>query len=414
MASPARAEKIMTVDEAALAIVDPAAYADGRLERACTVLREQSPVHRVEAPGFRPFYALTRHRDIFEADTNGKAFRAALRYRLMRTAQEPAPGEGVSTLVRMDPPEHTEHRALVAPWFRPRRLRSFEENVRSLAKSAVDRMAKIDSSYDFVTEISMQYPLTVICSMLGIPDADRNLILRMTQQTFGAEDPEYQKPLGDGSGASMDFVRYFAGVVQNRLAEPTDDLSSMLAHATLHGQPLSAPELFAYFGILATAGHDTTSSTIAGGLQALLEHPEQIELLQKDPELLPNAVEEMIRWVSPVKSFMRTAMEDTDLGGQRISRGDAVLLLYPAANRDPKVFEDPETFDVTRESHQHLAFGFGAHFCLGAHLARMEARVFFAELLPRLRSLQPAGHPELVKTLFVGGLKHLPIRADVN
>jgi cytochrome P450 len=314
----------------------------------------------------------------------------------------------------MDPPDHTEHRALVAPWFRPRRLRDFEDNVRALARAAVDRMAAFDGTYDFVAEISMQYPLTVICSMLGIPEADRDFILRMTQQTFGSEDPEFRRPgVADGA-ASMDFVRYFAGVVQDRLAAPTDDLSSVLAHATLHGEPLSAPEMFAYFGILATAGHDTTSSTIAGGLQSLMERPDQLDRLRQEPALLPNAVEEMIRWVTPVKSFMRTAMEDVQLGGHRLVRGDSVLLLYPAANRDPDVFDDPETFDVTRAPHQHLAFGFGAHFCLGAHLARMETRLFFAELLPRLRAIVPGGDPALVQTLFVGGLKHLPIRSDIG
>jgi cytochrome P450 len=405
---------MMSLTDAAAALVDPSAYADGRLEQAITELRQHSPVHLVDEAGFRPFYALTRHADIHQVESDGDLFQAAPRYRLFRAVDDPVPGEGVTTLVRMDGAEHTAHRGLVASWFRPSRIRQLQDMMRVLARAAVDTMAKRNDAYDFVAEVAMQYPLTAICGLLGVPPEDQHLILRMTQNGFGVEDEEYQRATAAEGEATMDFVRYFAGVVADRLENPADDLSTALAHATLDGERLPPAELFAYFGILATAGHDTTSSTIAGGLRALIEDPTQLDRLRAHPELIPTAVEEMIRWVSPVKLFVRTASADTEVGGQPIKAGESVLLLYPAANRDPAVFDDPDRFDVARDPNRHLAFGYGSHFCLGAHLARLEAQVFFAELIPRLRSIELAGTPELIKTLFVGGLKHLPIRAEVE
>jgi cytochrome P450 len=404
----------MSAGEAAAALVNPAAYADGRLERACDTLRLTSPVHRVDVEGFLPFFVLTKYHDVQEVERNPARFIAAPRYRLRRE-QDDLRGEAVRSLVSMDPPDHTEYRSLAADWFHPHNLNVFDDSVRALARAAVDGMAARSESYDFVTKVSMQLPLTVICSMLGIPESDRDLILRLTQLAFGSEDAEYrERAQVDGVESGVRFAQYFAEVARDRLAHPTDDLSSLLAHAQLHGEPLPPGDLLGYFGILATAGHDTTSSTIAGGLEALVEHPDQLERLRDDPSLVPAAVEEMIRWVTPVKSFMRTAVEDTELRGQRLSAGDAVLLLYASANRDEDVFEDPYRFDVARDPNRHLAFGHGIHFCLGAQLARLETRAFFAELIPRLRSIEITGVPELVKTLFVGGLKHLPIRAHVD
>jgi cytochrome P450 len=405
----------MTVEEAGAALVDPSAYADGRLEEACRTLRHESPVHWVEHEDFRPFHVLTRHADIHAVERQGNLWHAGPRYRLFRKTQEDASGGiGVRSLVRMDPPDHTEYRGLVADWFHPRNIRKLEGTVRDLARGAVDKMAAFAGEYDFVREISMFLPLTVICEMLGIPQADRQLILHMTQTSFGAEDEEYQRFAQAFDGrATPDMQQYFRDLVADRRTRPRDDISSVLAHARLHGEPLPELELRSYFGLLTTAGHDTTSSVIAGGLAALVEHPDQLERLQAHPELVNLAAEEMIRWVTPVKTFMRTAMADTELSGRPIAEGDAVLLLYPSANRDEAVFEHPERFDVGRDPNPHLAFGHGAHFCLGAQLARLEIRAFFAELLPRLRSIEPAGEPQLIKTLFVGGHKHLPVRTEV-
>jgi cytochrome P450 len=410
-----RRRRVDSVEMASITLLDPSAYADGRLFEACALLRQKAPVAWVEAEGFRPFHALTKYDDVREVERQHELFHAGPRHRLVRSVDE-AHKEVARTLISMDPPEHTAYRALAADWFHPRHLRTLEDNVRALARASVDQMAANTDPYDFVPTVSMQYPLQMICSMLGIPPSERGTILRLTQRSFGSEDEEYQRltRADDNTPPTAEFVAYFAKIIQMRRTEPSDDLSSMLVHAQVDGQPLGPVELLGYLGILATAGHDTTSSTIAGGLQALIEHPEELDRLRSDVSLVPNAVEEMIRWTTPVNSFMRVATEETSIRGRTIAPGEAVLLLYPSANRDEEIFEDPDRFDVGRDPNPHLAFGHGAHFCLGARLARLEARAFFEELIPRLRNVELTGRPEMVKTLFVGGLKHLPIRADVS
>jgi cytochrome P450 len=412
MTSTPPTTETMSAQEAGLTLLDPGAYADGRMEQACAVLRRESPVHRVEAPEFEPFWALAKHEDIWRAEREPELFVTKPRYRLFRTAQEPAPGSP-RTLVSMDPPKHTEYRGLFARRFRRQSLRAIEDQVRGLARAAVDGMAARGDAYDFVAEVSMQYPLTVICSMIGIPERDRALILRMTQQSFGSEDPEYRAAAQAEAAADWDLPPYVLATMADRRDSPADDLATVLAHSRIGGEPMPAPELIGYFAILATAGHDTTSSAISGGLRALIENPDQLERLRRDPSLMPTAVDEMIRWATPVNSFMRVATADTEIRGQRIAAGDAVLLMYPSANRDEDVFDQPYRFDVGRAPNRHLAFGQGIHYCLGTHLAKLETEIFYAELIPRLREIEIIGQPELVKTLFVGGLKHLPIRASV-
>jgi cytochrome P450 len=258
----------------------------------------------------------------------------------------------------------------------------------------------------------VHYPLYVILSLLGLPESDFQRMLTLTQELFGGGDEERRR------GATpeelleplLDFFAYFQGITAARRAAPTGDLASAIANARVDGEYLSDIDTASYYVIIATAGHDTTSSTIAGGLHALIQHPAELERLRSDPGLLPTAVDEMIRWVTPVKEFMRTATADTSVGGVPVGAGESLLLSYPSANRDEEVFDDPFLFDVGRDPNTHLAFGFGVHYCLGAALARMETRALFAELLPRLESVELTGRPEWVATTFVGGLKHLPIR----
>jgi cytochrome P450 len=210
--------------------------------------------------------------------------------------------------------------------------------------------------------------------------------------------------------SALDMLAYFQRLTAVRRDEPGEDLASTIANARVDGELLSDMDAASYYVIIATAGHDTTSSTIAGGMHALIEHPDQLSRLRTDPSLMPLAADEMIRWVTPVKEFMRTATVDYELRGVSIKKGDALLLSYPSANRDEDVFDMPFTFDVGRNPNRHLAFGFGAHYCLGAVLARMEVAAFFAELVPRLESIELSGAPEWTATTFVGGLKHLPVR----
>jgi cytochrome P450 len=273
-------------------------------------------------------------------------------------------------------------------------------------------MAQAGGECDFATQIAAHYPLYVILSLLGLPESDFPRLLTLTQELFGGADEERRRGATpeEQMAALLDFFAYFQDLTAARRAEPTDDLASAIANARVDGGYLSDFDTASYYVIIATAGHDTTSSTISGGLHALIEHPGELARLRDDPGLLPTAVDEMIRWVTPVKEFMRTANADTQVGGVPIKEGESLLLSYPSANRDEEVFDDPFRFDAGRDPNKHLAFGFGVHYCLGAALARMETRALFAELLPRLESAELAGRPEWVATTFVGGLKHLPIR----
>jgi cytochrome P450 len=241
-------------------------------------------------------------------------------------------------------------------------------------------------------------------------------MLQLTQELFGSEDAEFKRGTTneDQLPALFDMFGYFNGVTASRREQPTEDLASAIANARIDGEPLSDIETVSYYLIVATAGHDTTSATISGGMQALIENPDQLERLRDNLDLMPLATDEMIRWVTPVKEFMRTAAKDTTVRGIPIAGGDSVLLSYVSANRDEDVFEDPFRFDVGRDPNKHLAFGYGVHFCMGAALARMEVNSFFSELLPRLESIELTGDPELIATTFVGGLKHLPVRYSLT
>jgi len=404
----------MTIEEAGLLLADPLSYTDEeRLHRGLALLRREAPVHLVTAPGYRPFYAVTRHADIMEVERDGALWLSEPRPALAPLASERAnAGFRVRTLVNMDDPDHRVVRAIGADWFRPRAMRMLEARVRELAREHVDRMASLGGECDFAADIAVHYPLYVILSLLGMPESDFPKMLQLTRELFGAQDEEFGRDAGKDQRMSvlMDFFAYFQELTAARRADPTDDLASAIANAVVDGQPLNDVETMSYYVIVATAGHDTTSSTIAGGLQALLANPGELTRLRDDPALLPTAADEMIRWVTPVKEFMRTASADTVLGGVPIAKDGSVLLSYPSANRDEEVFTDPFRFDVGRDPNRHLAFGFGAHYCLGAALAKMETRALFAELLPRLESVELAGVPEWTATTFVGGLKHLPVR----
>jgi cytochrome P450 len=303
-------------------------------------------------------------------------------------------------------------RAIGSDWFRPKAMRALKVRVDELAKIYVDKMMAAGPECDFAAQVAVNYPLYVIMSLLGLPEADFPRMLKLTQELFGSADSEFRRGTTDEDQlpALLDMFQYFNGVTASRREHPTEDLSSAIANARIDGAPLSDIDTVSYYLIVATAGHDTTSSTISGGLHALIENPDQCARLRDDLGLMPQATEEMIRWVTPVKHFMRTAAKDTAVRGMPIAAGESVLLSYVSANRDEEVFDDPFRFDVGREPNKHVAFGYGVHFCMGAALARMEVNSFFTELLPRLKSIELTGDPQFVATTFVGGLKHLPVR----
>jgi cytochrome P450 len=325
-------------------------------------------------------------------------------------------GTGLRTLIHMDDPHHRDVRKVGVDWFRPKAMRALKARCDELAKVYVDKMAEQGGEFDFATEIAVNYPLYIILTMLGLPDSDFPRMLKLTQEMFGGNDEEFQRGGGveDMLAVLLDFFNYFMALTQSRREHPTEDLASAIANAKINGEPLSDMDTLSYYVIVASAGHDTTSAATAGGLLALLQNPDQLARLQSDMSLMPTAVEEMIRWVVPVKEFMRTAQADTEVRGVPIAKDEAVLLSYVSANRDEDVFYDPFRFDVGRDPNKHLSFGHGVHFCLGAALARMEINSFFTELVPRIKSIELAGEPEHMATTFVGGLKHLPVRCEIR
>src|SRR6195952_3387005 len=409
-----------TIDDAAKVLADPTAYADDeRLHTALTHLRANNPVAWVDNPPYRPFWAITKHADIMAIERDNELFLSEPRPLLTTAAgddmarEQLEAGMGLRTLIHMDDPHHRKVRQIGADWFRPKAMRDLKVRVDELAKRYVDKMADIGPECDFVTDIAIDFPLYVIMSLLGLPESDFGRMHSLTQEMFGGDDDEYKREGGsleDQFAVLLDFFTYFSRLTPSRREQPTDDLASAIANGRVDGEPLSDVDTASYYVIVASAGHDTTKDAISGGMRALIDNPGELDRLRSDPSLMGTAVEEMIRWSTPVKEFMRTASADTTIRGVDIAKGESVYLAYVSGNRDEEVFADPFRFDVGRDPNKHVAFGYGIHFCLGAALARMEMASLFTELVSRLDSIELAGKPELSATTFVGGLKHLPHR----
>lgn len=417
-------------------LVNPVAYADESIHDTYRRLRAEDPVHWTQPDGFRPFWSITRHADITAVSKANDRF-----INRLRTYISPVEAEewtkSVSgdthlfrTLVDLDDPQHMKLRRLTHTWFMPQNLKKLEGEIAAIAKAHVDHMASLGGQCDFVNEVALWYPLRVIMRILGLPAEDEQLMLQMTQEIFGPQDPDVvarSKLLTEGLATPgtgntqvdlfalvQQFFAYFGKVMEDRRANPRDDLSTVIAQGEIDGAPIGLLEGVSYYAISVTAGHDTTSSTASGGLLQLIRNPGEMAKLKADPSLIPQAVEEMIRWVTPVKHFMRTCTEDTVIGDKTIRAGDGLALFYWSGNRDEKVFEDPFTFRVDRRNNPQTAFGNGVHQCLGLHLARMEIRALFAELLPRLDSIELAGEPKNSIANFVSGLKTMPIRYSMR
>tara|TARA_E500000178_G_scaffold186638_3_gene184848 strand:- start:3015 stop:4271 length:1257 start_codon:yes stop_codon:yes gene_type:complete len=382
-------------------------------------LRENEPLKYLRPEGYEPFWNVTRYADVKTIEGNKELFindpRPTLSATFVTDLMQQLSGRKhlVRSLVQMDDPDHMRYRRLTQAWFMGSNLRKLQSRVDELADFYINRMAEFDGRCDFVKDVAIWFPLRVIMSIFGVPEKDEPLMLKLTQELFGSTDPDVTRSfeLGDFMDVVLDFERYFADLTASRRAKPTDDLASLIANAEIDGNQLPQHETNGYYMIIATAGHDTTSSSTAGGLLALIENPEQMAKLRSDPDqYLPTAIDEMIRWVSPVRHFMRTATADTEVGGQTIKAGESAILWYPSANRDATVFEDPFAFRVDRKDAKQLAFGFGAHVCLGQHLARMEMTALYRALLARIDHIELDGEPRYTQSTFVGGLKSLPIR----
>ena len=402
-------------------IAYPETYADEKeLHDIFTFMRKEDPVSWVEPNQFRPFWAITKHEDIIEIEKQNELFINDPRTTLMDIPTEDAIKEFtggshllVRSLVHMDNPDHQSYRSLTQKWFAPPNLESLKKDIRNIAKEYVNKMVDHGNECDFAKDVAIFYPLRVIMSILGVPKEDEPRMLRLTQELFGGRDEDMirdESEISSESNTITDFFEYFNALTEDRRKNPTNDVSSVIANAKINNEQLGHLEAMSYYIIIATAGHDTTSSSTAGGILALIENPDQLSKLKNNPSLMTSAVEETIRWVTPVKNFFRTATQNYDLKDREIKKDDSILLCYPSGNRDEEIFDDPFKFKVDRSPNRHLAFGHGAHLCLGKYLAKIEMEIFYEELFKKIDNIQLNGEPEWVKASFVSGLKSLPIK----
>lgn len=404
----------MTLGVDPLELVDPARYArDGCPHALWTRLRRDSPVAHFAPPGYEPFWAITKHADIVAISTQPLRFSSAQGIVLRRAG---APVMASEMVVMLDPPRHGPMRRVVMRRFTSPAVRARRADIERIALEILDSAwtAGASGELDFVQSIAAPFPLAVIAWSLGVPREDWGLLYRWTNEVIGRDDPEYRRP-GETPGQTFMRARgelhaYFDRLIMQRHDDPQDDLVSELIRGTVDGTPLTTEQLLSYCELLVEAGNETTRNAISGGLLAFCEHRSEWEKLRGRPALLSDAVEEILRWASPIIHFTRTATEDCALRGATIRAGDQLALFYASANRDEEVFEDPFAFCVDRDPNPHLAFGFGEHFCMGAQLARVELEVIFHHLLERLEWFELSGAVERLSSAVNGSIKRLPLR----
>jgi len=390
-------------------LYDPDSFVEAVPREMFAVLRREAPVFWHEEPDGPGFWVLTRYHDVRYVSKNPALFSSSLGGTNIPTLP-PEQLEGVrAIMLNMDPPQHRQFRSLVNKAFTPRMVRSLVPRVEALAERMLDGVAP-RGSCEFVDEVAARLPMEVICEMMGIPEEDRREIYDLSNRLIGFDDPDFQTSEADGAAASAQIFMYAAKVAERARKRPGDDLATALLHAEVDGERLTELQFNSFFMLLAIAGNETTRTVTANGLLDLMKNPDQMGLLRENPSLVDSAVEEMLRYDPPVNYFRRTATRDTEIRGQKIREGDKVTLWYPAANRDEAVFEDPDRFDIRRSPNDHLAFGVGEHYCLGANLARMELRIIFREILRRLHDIELAGPARRLRSNFINGVKEMPVR----
>jgi cholest-4-en-3-one 26-monooxygenase len=395
-----------------LDLIDQALYeAGGPPYATFRQLRRECPVFWNPMDGDDGgFWAILRYKDVFGVSLDTKTFSAAKAGVILRDWKAEEYEVQKELLVNRDPPDHTRRRRLVSLGFSGKMMRNLEAHVRAVTREILDEVTPLGAC-DFVDRISAELPLQVIVEMVGVPKEDRRKVLEWSNKMIGFDDPEYAGAAPEvGQMAAAELFMYANELAEEREKRPTGDLVSLLMQAEVDGERLSRTDVSSFFMLLLVAGNETTRNLISGGMLALIEHPEQRARLLADRSLLPSAIEEMLRWVAPVNVFRRTATRDTEVGGQRIREGEKVALFYASANRDEAAFENPDTFDVGRHPNDHLAFGIGPHFCLGANLARLEIRVMFEALLERMPDVELDGTPERLRSYFINGIKRMPVR----
>jgi cytochrome P450 len=402
----------MNIDQE-INLVDPDLYATGGIpHEQFRWLRENAPVYR--HPGDPDFWAVTRYDDVVHVSRHPEIFSSHRRLALFNEPTEEHLVLQRMMMLNQDPPEHTRKRAIVNRGFTPRTVGGLEEHIRGICDDLLDGLAGREE-VDFVRDISAPLPLYVICELLGAPPEDREKIFDWSNRLIAQDDPEFRTPGDDGMAAAGELYAYANELAVRRREEPRDDIVTRLLQPH-DGEELSVEEFDLFVMLLSVAGNETTRNAASGGMFAFFEHPEQWRRLREgraagDERLSETFPDEIVRWVSPVNLFRRTATRDTELGGQRIAEGDKVVVFYASANRDDGAFADPYAFDIGRDPNPHIGFGGGGpHFCLGAHLARLELRVLFETLLERMPDISPAGEVRRLRSNFINGIKEMPVR----
>jgi cholest-4-en-3-one 26-monooxygenase len=372
-------------------------------------LRRHDPVHWQEEPGGPGYWAVTRYDDCVTVNRDFERFSSSAKGTMPFELSEDEIAQQGLMMLNMDPPLHTRYRRLVNKGFTPRMVRDLEESIHRSADAIIDQVSEAGRA-DFVTDLSAELPLQVIAELLGVPQDDRHKMFDWSNRMVGNEDPEYQGQAELALTAAMELYAYAAQLFGQKRIDPHADLMSVLTEVEVEGERLSELELELFFLLLTVAGNETTRNLMSGAMHAFFQFPDQWQRLRDDRSLLPGAVEEMLRFVTPVMNFRRTAMCDLELSGTAISAGDKVVFYHVSGNRDEEIFESPDTFDIGRDPNPHIAFGGGGpHFCLGANLARMEIRVMFEHLLDRLPDIRLDGDVQRLQSQFINGVKHLPV-----
>lgn len=390
-------------------LTDPETYVAGVPHAYFAHLRATAPVQWRDEPGQEPFWAVTGYDDCVTVNREWEQFSSYAKTSLPFDIPEEELVQQQLMMLNMDPPLHTRYRRLVNKGFTPRMVRDLEASIHRATDELLDAVIERGSA-DFVVDIAAELPLVVIAELLGVPREDRHKMFDWSNQMIGNQDPEFGITPETAAQAAMELYLYASALFADKRLNPHEDLMSVLTQVEVEGEQLNQIELELFFLLLTVAGNETTRNLISGAMAAFFEHPEQWAMLVADRSLLNDAVEEMLRFVTPVMNFKRTALSDVTLGDVTIHEGDKVLFYHASANRDEAVFEDPNRFDITRNPNPHIAFGGGGpHFCLGANLARLEIKVMFEHLLDRIPDLVQAGPVERLRSPFINGVKHLPI-----
>jgi len=384
----------------------------GYPHEAWAKLRREAPVAWCEAPGYPGFWAITKHADVIALSKEPARFRVAPIMAIFPREQYDPEHFPFRHLLNMDPPEHRAYRAVLAGRFTPRAVESLRASTEAVVDDCLARLEG-ERNLDFVSDLSAIVPIVVIAEMLGIPEADRQRFFHWTNLIIAGTDPDYQD--GESTTAATErgireLFAYFGEMVEARRRQPTDDMTSVLANVKIGGAYIPEWELMSYLALAVVAGNETTRNAATGGMLALLENPGELAKLRAKPALLRPAIEEIVRWTSPVNQFCRTPVNDVELRGVRIPAGEPACVFFASANRDEEVYADPFAFRVDRQPNPHLGFGVGEHVCMGAHLARLELQSLFRALVSRLEDVELAGEPARQRSSFVGGIKRLPLR----